>query len=265
MKNSSGSYQADTPSAPGAANEAQRLEQQAASIWAKERAALVSSGLEAGARVLDLGCGPGGTLRRLQADLSPRLAVGVDLQQGYLLRARESAQVVRANAAEIPFADESFDFVFLRLVLRHTPARSKILQEATRIVRRGGIVCAVDVDEEATAFDPEPPRWARLKAALAATARRAGGDPIVGRRLPRLMRAAGLVDPRVAMLPVTTFDLAAPAFVEVMLAPAARPVDPEFMPADEVALAWAELRAWAAPAEGLGFALGIMVAARRVA
>lgn len=265
MKNLSGSYQADGPAVPPAANESQRLEQQAASIWAKERAALVSLGLQAGARVLDLGCGPGGTLRRLEADLRPGLAVGVDLQQGYLVRARDSAQVVRANAAEIPVADESFDFVLLRLVLRHTPARLEILKEAARIVRRGGIVCAVDVDEEATVFDPEPPRWAKLKAALAASARRAGGDPIVGRRLPRLMRAAGLGDPRVVMLPVTTLDLAAPAFVEVMLAPAARAIDPEFMPADEVASAWAELRAWAGQAEGFGFALGIMAAARRPA
>jgi SAM-dependent methyltransferase len=263
MKNLSGSYQAGDPTADVAANESQRLEQQAASIWAKERAALISLGLEPGARLLDLGCGPGATLRRLQADLPPRLAVGVDLQQGFLVRARDSAQVLRASATQIPVADESFDFVLLRLVLRHTPARLQILEEAARVVRRGGIVCAVDVDEEATAFDPEPPRWAQLKAALAASARRAGGDPIVGRRLPRLMRAAGLGEPRVVMLPVTTLDLAAPAFVEVMLAPAARPIDPEFMPAAEVAAAWAELRAWGGQAEGLGFALGIMAAARR--
>jgi len=263
MKNSSGSYRADVPAEPTDVSEAQRLQQQAASIWAKERAALVSLGLAAGQRVLDLGCGPGGTLQRLQADLPPSLAVGVDLQQGYLARARGSARVVRADATEIPLADQSFDFVFMRLVLRHTPARQRILEEAKRVVRRGGIVCAVDVDEEATAFDPEPPRWAKLKAALAASARRAGGDPIVGRRLPRLMREAGLLDPRVVVLPVTTFDLAAPAFVEVMLAPAARVVDPEFMPAAEVAPAWAELRAWAARGEGLGFALGIMVAGRR--
>jgi hypothetical protein len=35
------------------------------------------------------------------------------------------------------------------------------------------------------------------------------------------------------------------------------------MPADQVAAAWAELRAWAGQAEGLGFALGIVAAARR--
>jgi SAM-dependent methyltransferase len=263
MNNSSGSYRADQTGAPVPAKEALRLEQQVASIWTKERAALVSLGLEAEQRFLDLGCGPGGILRRLNADLPPRLAVGVDLQQSFLDRAREVAHVLRADAAELPFADESFDFVHLRLVLRHTPARLEILKEAARVVRRGGIVCAVDVDEEATTFVPEPEGWPKLKAALAASARRAGGDPIVGRRLPSLMRAAGLVAPRVVMLPVTTSDLAAPAFVEVMLAPSARAVDPEFLAAGEVDAAWTELRTWAAKDDGFGFVLGIMVASRR--
>jgi SAM-dependent methyltransferase len=243
------------------ASETERLRRQAAAVWTRERASLGSIGLAAGQRLLDLGCGPGGMLERLAPDLG-RMPFGADVNQA-LLRSAPAGQVVRADGARLPFQAGVFDFVLIRLVLRHAPAREKLLEEAARVLRAGGILCAVDVDEGATAFDPEPPSWPALKAALAGTAIRRGGDPIVGRKLHRLLVAAGLVDVRTVGLPVSSDDLPAPAFVETMLAPAARPIDADLLDGAAARRAWDELAVWATGGSGFGYALGWMAAARK--
>jgi SAM-dependent methyltransferase len=252
-----GSY--GTSAQPG--TEAERLRAQAAAIWTREREALARAGLTAGMRLLDVGCGPGGVLERLAGELG-RAPVGVDLNQDFLRRARAVAYAARADGAALPFADGSFDFVLLRLVLRHTPQRERLLAEAARVVRIGGTVAAIDVDEAATAFDPEPPSWPALKNALAVSASRRGGDPFVGRRLRRMLLDCGLADPVTVPLPVTTDDLPPGAFVQTMLAPAARVVDPDVLPAAEVESAWRDLADWASR-PGFGYAVGVMAGARK--
>jgi len=253
-----GSYDAGNLAGP----ETERLRAQAAVIWGRERSALARAGLIAGARLLDVGCGPGGVLQPLASDLG-RTPFGIDVNQAFLQRARPFANLARADGAALPFADGSFDFVLLRLVLRHTPGRARLLEEAARVTRVGGTVAAIDVDEDATTFDPEPPLWPSLKRALIESARRRGGDPFVGRRLGRMLTEAGLAEPIVAMLPVTTQDLAPRAFVEAMLAPDARVVDADCLSESTTEAAWRALRQWAAEAGAFGYALGVMVAAKQ--
>lgn len=258
MTNRSGSYDAGAASTAG---EAQRLRHQAAAIWGREWQALVLAGLASGARVLDVGCGPGGILERIGAGID-RTPFGVDVDQDFLRRAR-GGHVVRGDGAALPFADGAFDFVLFRLVLRHTPSRARLLTEAARVARAGGVVAAIDVDEGATSFDPEPPTWPDLRKALADSAIRRGGDPFVGRRLRRLLMEAGLPEAITAVLPVTTDDLSPGAFVETMLAPAARAVDSDLLAPEAVAAGWQALRDWAADGTGFGYAVGIMAAARK--
>lgn len=259
MSEPAGSYRAE--GAAEARNETERLRRQAAAVWGRERAALLAAGLASGQRLLDLGCGPGGTLERLVADLG-RTPFGVDLNQA-LLRRAGAAHVVRADGANLPFADGSFDFVLVRLVLRHAPARARLLAEAARVLATGGILCATDVDEAATAFDPEPPSWPALKAALAASASRRGGDPYVGRRLRRLLAETGLLGVTTVALPVSTDDVPPRAFIETMLAPAARTVDSDLLEPAAVQRAWGELGEWASDSGAFGYALGWMAAARK--
>ena len=125
------------------------------------------------------------------------------------------------------------------------------------MLRVGGILCAVDVDEAATAFDPEPPSWPALAAALAATAVRRGGDPFVGRKLHRLLSAAGLVGVTTVGLPVSSDDLPAQTFVETSARRGPTPAS------STVSRGWDDLRAWATDGGGFGYALGWMAAARK--
>lgn len=260
MTQQSGSYDLGRVST---ADEAQRLGSQAASIWSREQAALRAAGLTPGLSILDIGCGAGGMLGQLHVHFQPKLAVGVDLNREFLISARSVAAVSRSDGARLPFNDNVFDFVLMRLVLRHAPSRRELINEAKRVVRPGGIVCAIDVDEGATAFDPEPETWPALKYALVVSAQRRGGDPFVGRILRRLLLEAGLVSPVSAVLPVTSADIPASAFVDVMLAPSARAIDTDLLTPRETEIAWAGLRQWAAREDGFGYVLGILAAARK--
>lgn len=106
--------------------------------------------LAADGRVLDLGTG-GGQMALLLAEEGAREAVGIDVSPVML----EAAEYLRlsyptpgasrvsfrlAPAQALPFGDESFDVVICRLVLQHTRKPERILQEAARVLRIGGVL-----------------------------------------------------------------------------------------------------------------------------
>ena len=99
-------------------------------------------------RVLELGCGPG--------YFSPAIAratrggvVLLDLQAEMLEMVRERVPEplsfrVQADGARVPFADGSFDVVFVATVLGEIPDQGACLDEVRRIVRRDGVVAIAE-------------------------------------------------------------------------------------------------------------------------
>lgn len=258
-----GSYQ--DAGATGAAHEAARLQAQARAIFAREDALLRAAGVADGGTLLDVGCGPGHWLAQVRSSHRARLALGVERDVDHARVAAAQGPVVRADAAALPLTDGAVDAVTMRLVLRHLPAPTAALAEMVRVVRPGGVVCVLDADDGALTLHEPPATFAPLWDALTATARRRGANPHVGRALWALLNQAGLRDVRVTPLPVTTQDLAAPAFVELLLAPQARPVDADLMAPADVAAAWAALRAWAAAPGAFGMAMGMVATGTRPA
>jgi len=92
-------------------------------------------------RILDAGCGTGGTQRTLAA-LAP--SVGVDLHPRALALARQrsAGPLVRADIARLPFASASFDAVVSVDVLYHRRVGddARALAELARVCRPGGAV-----------------------------------------------------------------------------------------------------------------------------
>jgi SAM-dependent methyltransferase len=119
------------------------------SYFARTEAALVESavaGLADGARLLEIGCGEGGNFVHLAASSPRTRLVGVDFSPAkarFAARAT-SASAVAADAAHLPFADESFDAVLIRDVLHHLPDRLAALREAHRVLRRGGRLTLIE-------------------------------------------------------------------------------------------------------------------------
>jgi SAM-dependent methyltransferase len=91
-------------------------------------------------RVLDLGCGAGGSVD-LFRELEPRVQwVGADIERSPEVaeRTRTDAEFVTFDGEHLPFADASFDFVYCKQVLEHVRRPGQLLQEVGRVLRLDG-------------------------------------------------------------------------------------------------------------------------------
>jgi hypothetical protein len=86
------------------------------------------------------------------------------------------------------------DLSIARGVLLTTPDPGEVVAEAVRLVRPGATVAFLEADPMTHASDPPLREWRLLAALLRRYAELEGIDLFPGRRLPRLLRSAGLVD-----------------------------------------------------------------------
>ena len=156
-----------------------------------------------GSRAIDLGCGPLGILDLLSKRVGARGAVvGIEWEARFvemadlLLRERgiENVNVSIGEASSTGLPDASFGFVHERLLLIVVPEPEKVVAEMVRLAEPSGIVALEDVDVGSWICEPPHPAWERLFAAVEAVYARDGKDLRIGRRLPSLLRAAGLVN-----------------------------------------------------------------------
>ncbi len=106
------------------------------------------------ARVLDIGCGVGTLLPRLQAAFPHAVVHGVDLAAGMLRLAPAESHRAVMDAARLGFATASFDVAIMAFVLFHLPAPAAALLEAKRALRPGGSIATAtwgsDLESPAT-------------------------------------------------------------------------------------------------------------------
>jgi ubiquinone/menaquinone biosynthesis C-methylase UbiE len=155
--------------------------------------------LEAGMKVLDVGCGAGDDAFDLVARVMPRGEVaGVDISESLIVEAirRGSGRNLPVSfevgdAQSLRFANESFDAVRCERMLMHVPDPSRVLTEMVRVLRPGGRMVVQDFDWE-TQFCDSPYKEITRRIALSFCDRMKNGW--VGRRLPRLFRETGMTD-----------------------------------------------------------------------
>lgn len=98
-----------------------------------------------GLKILDIGCGSGGNLRRMvDFGAEPQNCFGLDLFRKSLqggLAVNPGISLLEGTAAELPFADSQFDLAFQFTVLTSVldgEARRRIVSEIARVLRPGG-------------------------------------------------------------------------------------------------------------------------------
>ena len=148
--------------------------------------------ISAGETVLDVACGPGNTTRSLVGEVgADGLVVGVDSSATMLAQAVEETPsdgpvaYLRADGADLPFADATFDAVscYGALYLMDDPFAS--LHEMIRVLKPGGRIAVLTT----CARGPEPVRRLSVAASQLAPLRLFDVHEIT-----MALRAAGLVD-----------------------------------------------------------------------
>ena len=128
------------------------------------------AGIEADMSVLDVGAGLGGPARLLNQTYGCRV-IGVDLSEAFVATAsyltQRTAQTKEvsfqvANAVELPFANGSFDAVFLQHVAMNVADRPRLYREICRVLKPRGRFATFDVVLSEDGAEPEyPVPWAR--------------------------------------------------------------------------------------------------------
>ena len=186
---------------PGAAERA-RLLMQCEVLEPETRWLLDRLAPESGSRVIDVACGPLGVLPLLVERVGPTgEVVGLDRDPIMLADARRNLDdrglhdvaLVAADATATGLPRETFDMAHVRLLLVNVRFPEDVLAELVAIVRPGGTVAVQEVDWISWPCQPPHPAWERLRNLMWRWWDGRGLDPYLGRRVPALVRDAGLV------------------------------------------------------------------------
>jgi SAM-dependent methyltransferase len=110
----------------------------------------LTSGIDLGKQMLEIGPGPGAATEWLRHRVPQLTAVEQDEEAVARLKERyagTNVEIVTGSGTELAFPDESFDTVGTFTMLHHVPTaalQNKILAEALRVLRPGGVLIGSD-------------------------------------------------------------------------------------------------------------------------
>jgi ubiquinone/menaquinone biosynthesis C-methylase UbiE len=122
----------------------------------KALARRVAEDLAPGSSVLEVAPGPGFFAVEL-AKLGSYRITGLDISKSFVDIARRNAKQARVevdfrqgNASNMPFVNESFDFLLCRAAFKNFSEPARAVQEMCRVLRPGGRVLIIDLRRDAS-------------------------------------------------------------------------------------------------------------------
>ncbi|KAA9026128.1 demethylmenaquinone methyltransferase [Niallia endozanthoxylica] len=110
--------------------------------------------VQKGSKALDVCCGTADWTIALAEAVGPDgEVVGLDFSQNMLKVGKEKVrhlpqvELVHGNAMELPFPDNSFDYVTIGFGLRNVPDVMQVLKEMHRVVKPGGMVVCLETSQ----------------------------------------------------------------------------------------------------------------------
>ncbi len=164
------------------------------------RKLLMDAGLGPGTRALDLACGIGAVSCWMAAQVGPMgSVVAADVNPDQLVVSKWHCakcdhlpiDYIEASAYETGFPDESFDLVHMRFLLCHLTEPAKVLCEAYRLLRAGGVLVCQDIRLSSIFTSGKSPAYARSIEVARAAGEALGVNYDYGATLPVDARLAG--------------------------------------------------------------------------
>lgn len=182
--------------------EIERYQLMAEAAERRERDLWVAAGAVPGARITDVGCGPGAIAVRLAKTAGPDGAVWAVDRDGDALEV--ASALAEKSGVRLHTATESadatgppsgtFDLVMLRHVLAHNGGREQAIVDHLATLARpgGGAVYLDDIDADSFRLRGAPEAYEEMDERYRELRRRRGNDLSIGTRLDELLTAAGL-------------------------------------------------------------------------
>lgn len=205
------------------AEELERLKLQATIALNLEKEAWHEAGLRPGMKVLDLACGPGFISCELAKAVGDGQVTGVDINEELIATAHQAKQsegvenvsFQLGNLYKLDLPENSFDFVYARFVFQHLEKPELALSNVWKILKPGGVLCILDIDDNWTSFSPESEAFVKFIRRAGAGQKRKGGNRLIGSQLFGLLTKAGYKEVSTRITPLTSEELGVRYFLGV--------------------------------------------------
>ena len=174
-----------------------------------------------GERVLEAACGVGSQTLTLARNNPGARFVSLDIAAASLGQARalirqagrNNVSFLRGDVFDLPFAEASFDHVFVCYLLEHLEEPAAALRSMARTLRPGGSITVIEGDHGSCYFHPETREATLAWRCLIDVQAALGGNSLIGRQAFPLLAEADFRDVRVSPR-VVYMDRSNPALME---------------------------------------------------